>query len=215
MRLAIANLLTRISIDDTFVERCLLALYRRHIAKDKLNPAHKGHGFSYRTQKTGMKLGRWLDKNPHFTDGTGRWSNGRAEHLKAAREVLTFHINQVEEMIEEVKNVRAIANVAPKQPEVRAAIRPAVQTPKVQTVGTQTVIRREVTITPEARKAAEADALREQLRLNLEMGKVIMQQLQALSAEADMAAEGPTTERRPDGLRPSQVPASTFMGMTL
>ena len=118
-------------------------------------------------------------------------------------------------MIEEVKNVRAIAQVQPKQPEVRQtevrqAIRPAVQTPKVQTVGTQTVIRREQVITPEARKAAETDALREQLRLNLEMGQVIMEQLKALSAEADMAAEGPTTERRP-----SQVPAASFMGMTL
>ncbi len=113
-------------------------------------------------------------------------------------------------MIEEVKNVRAIAQVQPKQPEIRQAIRPAAQKPAVQTVGTQTVIRREVTITPEQRKTAEMNALQEQLRLNLEMGQVIMEQLKALSAEADMAAEGPTTERRP-----SQVPAASFMGMTL
>lgn len=214
MRLAIANLLTRLSHDDTFVERCLLALYRRHIAKDKNNPAHKGQGFSYRTQRVGVKLGRWLDKNPHFTDGAGKWSHTRAEHLKDAREVLTFHINQVEEMIEEVKNVRAIANVAPKpevrQTETRQAIRPS-----VQTVGQQTVIRRDTAPKTVAPAMTESERLREQLRLNLEMGQTIMQQLQALSAEADMAAEGPTTERRPDGLRPSQAPAASFMGMTL
>lgn len=98
---------------EDFVESTLLALYRRHVANKGLK---NGKGFNYATAKDGQRLGRWLDTKGKFTDGTGKWSRTREQHLAAARQVLKKHVDQILTMM--------IEKAEAKKPEPKVSSKP-------------------------------------------------------------------------------------------